>query len=35
AKAKWEQWNGLKGKDAATARAEYIALVETLSAKYN
>ena len=29
-KAKWEAWNGNKGKNQATAQQEYVALVRQL-----
>lgn len=29
-RAKWDAWNGQKGKDAATAMQEYIDLIESL-----
>ena len=29
-RAKWDAWNGIKGKDAKTAMQEYVALVESL-----
>jgi len=33
-KAKWNAWNGLKGKSKEAAQAEYIALAKTLLQKY-
>ena len=33
-KAKWNAWNGLKGKSKEAAQAEYIALARTLLQKY-
>ncbi len=29
-RAKWDAWNGQKGKDAATAMQEYVDLIESL-----
>ncbi len=29
-RAKWDAWNGLKGKDAKTAMQEYVDLIESL-----
>jgi acyl-CoA-binding protein len=29
-RAKWDAWNGVKGKDAAAAMQEYIDLIESL-----
>lgn len=34
-KAKWDAWNGIKGKGQPDAEAEYIALVGELKGKYN
>lgn len=34
-KYKWESWENQKGKSQEAAEAEYIALVESLIAKYN
>lgn len=34
-KYKWEAWEGHKGKTTEAAEAEYIALVDSLLAKYN
>merc|ERR1711988_2091633 len=33
-KAKWDAWNGLKGKSSDDAKNEYVALVDQLKAKY-
>jgi len=33
-KAKWDAWNGLKGKSSEDAKNEYVALVDQLKAKY-
>ena len=33
-KAKWDAWNGIKGKDRGDAEGEYITLVEELKGKY-
>ena len=33
-KAKWEAWNGQKGKSKEAAQAEYVALAKTLLNKY-
>ncbi|AOW05828.1 acyl-CoA-binding protein [Yarrowia lipolytica] len=35
AKYKWDAWDKLKGKSQEEAEQEYIALVQTLSDKYN
>ncbi|KAG5365841.1 Acyl-CoA-binding protein 2 [Yarrowia sp. B02] len=35
AKYKWDAWDKLKGKSQEEAEQEYIALVKTLSEKYN
>ncbi len=29
-RAKWDAWNGLKGKDSAAAMQEYVDLIESL-----
>lgn len=29
-RAKWDAWNGLKGTDAASAKRDYVALIESL-----
>merc|ERR1712045_909947 len=34
-KAKWDAWNGIKGKSQDDAKAEYVSLVEELKGKYN
>ena len=33
-KAKWDAWNGLKGKGQDDAKNEYVSLVEELKGKY-
>jgi diazepam-binding inhibitor (GABA receptor modulating acyl-CoA-binding protein) len=33
-KAKWDAWNALKGKSQDDAKSDYIALVDSLKAKY-
>jgi len=33
-KAKWDAWDGMKGKASGDAEAEYITLVEELKGKY-
>ncbi|KAG5357357.1 Acyl-CoA-binding protein 2 [Yarrowia sp. C11] len=35
AKYKWDSWDKLKGKSQEEAEQEYIALVQTLTEKYN
>ncbi|KAK7109956.1 hypothetical protein V1264_013904 [Littorina saxatilis] len=34
-KAKWDAWDGLKGKSQADAKTEYVKLVDELKGKYN
>jgi len=34
-KAKWDAWNGIKGKSKDAAMTEYIAVVKELQGKYN
>jgi len=34
-KAKWDAWNGLKGKAKDAAQTEYVAFVEELKGKYS
>lgn len=33
-KAKWNAWNGMKGKSQDDAKAEYVSLVSDLQTKY-